>query len=273
MLLTIDTVRSIRVERVVQESSNIRTFVFKDLLCESALPGQFLMVWLPGVGEFPMSVSLPYPRKMSSIAVKAMGEGSRALYEAKQGAILGVRGPYGNRFAVNRRFKRVLLVGGGTGMAPLITLARSLSSQSGLKVLTVIGAKTKEELPFLNETKKFLGSKNVYPTTDDGSLGFKGLVHEQVEELVEQRGFDMIYSCGPERMMLEVFRIAKNAKIPVQFSLERIMKCGMGICGSCTIGDVVLCKDGPVLNENELDRIGREFGHLHRDKTGKLCPI
>lgn len=273
MLPTIDTVRPVRVEKVVQESSNIRSFLFRDALCQEALPGQFVMVWLPGVGEFPMSVSLPHPGKMSSIAVKAMGEGSRALYEARKDTILGVRGPYGKPFVVNQRFKRILLVGGGTGMAPLITLAKLLSSQSGLKPLAVIGAKTGEELPFLKTARKFLGSKNVYPTTDDGSLGFDGLAHEQVEELVERRGFDTIYSCGPERMMLEVFGIARASKIPVQFSLERIMKCGIGICGSCTVGDVVLCKDGPVVNENELDRIGAEFGHLHRDKTGKLCPI
>ncbi len=112
----------------------------------------------------------------------------------------------------------------------------------------------------------------MFPTTDDGSFGFSGLAHQQVEELLEKQRIDVIFSCGPERMMFEVYRIARARKIPVQLSLERIMKCGIGICGSCCIGDLVLCKDGPVLHSSELLRVEREFAHSERDFTGTLLP-
>lgn len=273
---TIDVVRPTKIERVVQECSNIRSFYFKDDTSLAARPGQFVMVWLPGVGEFPMSISLISNAKSASIGVKAIGVGTKVLYECKPGDKLGIRGPYGNPFELDpfRRKKgsRVLLVGGGTGMVPMIVLAKELT-RNRVGVKAVVAARRKAELPFLRESKKILGKENVFPTTDDGSFGFKGYAHEQVKELVRDNRFDCILSCGPEKMMLRVLEVASENRVPVQFSLERIMKCGMGICGSCTIGDVVLCRDGPVLNTRELEDVQSEFGSLHRDKTGKLCPI
>jgi dihydroorotate dehydrogenase electron transfer subunit len=274
-LRIIDVIRDTKIHSVVQESSNIRSFFFLDEPSLGAEPGQFVMIWLPGAGEFPMSLSLP-KKGLASIAVKAMGGGSQILYDAKEGDCLGVRGPYGKAFEIDPKRKRsskhVLLVGGGTGMVPVIVLAKALS-RSRVDAKIVIGAKSKDELPFLNLSKKILGTKNVLPTTDDGSLGFSGLAHEHVRELLARHKFDEIFSCGPEKMMSQVFQIAEENHIPVQFSLERIMKCGIGVCGSCSIADLVLCKDGPVLNSTELKSLGNEFGHLHRDKTGKLCPI
>ncbi|MHB8566564.1 MAG: dihydroorotate dehydrogenase electron transfer subunit [Nitrososphaerales archaeon] len=269
-MLTTDIVRPVRIVKVIQESSNIRTVVFKDEACLNARPGQFAMVWLPGVSEFPMSISLPFPSGRSSITIKAMGEGTKSLYEIAVGETIGVRGPYGNSFEITKKMKRVLLVGGGTGMAPIILLARQISQLEGIDAKLVIGARSQAELPFLKSAKKFLDSENVFPTTDDGSFGFKGIAHELVRDMVRNFRFDAIFSCGPELMMLSLYEIAKLRKIPVQFSLERVMKCGIGICGSCTIADVVLCKDGPVLNDSSLKRVSKEFGLFERDKTGTL---
>ncbi len=273
---TIDVIRDTKIDSVVQESSNIRSMFFKDEPSLQASPGQFVMVWVPGVGEFPMSLSLPSKKGLASIGVKAMGEGSRLLYESKVGDFIGIRGPYGKAFQLEPRrgkpLRRVLLVGGGTGMTTIVVLAKELSEKS-IKTVLAIGARTKDELPFVRISKRIAGAKNVYTSTDDGSFGFRGLVHEQVRELVSKYRFDEIFSCGPEKMMAHVFKIAKENQIPVQFSLERIMKCGIGICGSCTIGQIVLCKDGPVLDENEIDSLEPEFGQFHRNKTGKLCPI
>ena len=95
---------------------------------------------------------------------------------------------------------------------------------------------------------------------------------KRYRELVERFDFDMIYACGPERMMFQIYQIAKDNSIPVQFSLERIMKCGIAICGSCCIQDLVLCRDGPVLDIALLSRISNEFGKYERDKTGALVP-
>jgi dihydroorotate dehydrogenase electron transfer subunit len=269
VLRTIDLVRTTKIERVVEESSNIRSLIFKDEECLKALPGQFVMVWLPGVGEFPMSVSLTYEEK-SSIVIKPMGEGSRALFDCTAGKILGIRGPYGTGFVIPESSRRILLVGGGTGIAPILRLAETRFGKRGKSVSVVIGARSKPELPFLPLLKKFLGASNVYPTTDDGSVGFKGFAHEQVASIVQKGDIDLIFCCGPEAMMFQVFNIASQNKIPAQFSLERIMKCGIAICGSCCIQDVVLCQEGPVLSGEKLSRLSKEFGRLERDRTGTL---
>lgn len=249
----------------------MRTLAFKDATSRSAQPGQFVMIWLPGIGEFPMSVSLPYGKNESSIVVKPMGEGSRALYGSKVGDLIGIRGPYGVAFSIPESPRNVLLVGGGTGMAPLIALA-ALHSKMKNRISMIIAAKSKQELPFLEKAKRLLGKENVYPTTDDGSLGFKGLAHEQVQTIVAKKKPDCIFACGPELMLHAIYSIAKVQRIRVQFSLERIMKCGIGICGSCCIGDTVLCKDGPVLGNETLERASTEFGLKFRDKAGRLVP-
>ncbi len=270
MLRIIDSIRVTKIERVVQESSNIRSLIFKDDPSLAASPGQFSMVWLPGVGEFPMSISLNHANK-SSIVVKAMGDGSRALFNCKYGDSLGIRGPYGTSFTIPREVHKLLLVGGGTGIAPILKLAYDISKgRSKLNARAVVGARTREELPFLAILKRFLGSEKVSPTTDDGTLGFRGFAHEQVQALVKKYDFDLVCCCGPEAMMLQIFNIASENRIPAQFSLERIMKCGIAICGSCCIQDVVLCRDGPVLEDKVLRRISKEFGRLERDRTGAL---
>jgi dihydroorotate dehydrogenase electron transfer subunit len=269
-----DLLRPTIIEKVVDESSNIRSFYFQDKLSLRAKPGQFAMVWLPGAGEFPMSLSLP-DGKLASIGVKAMGVGSKLLYQSRKGTEIGIRGPYGNPFdflTLNKR--KVLLVGGGTGLVPILVLANSFSRFSKTTNISVVmSAKTSAELPFMKKFNRMAGGKSkVYPTTDDGSLGFKGLGHERVRTLVEEDDVDEIFCCGPEKMMFEVYKIASRKSIPVQLALERIMKCGLGICGSCTVGELVLCKDGPVLDEQKMKLAQTEFGKSHRDKTGTLSP-
>jgi dihydroorotate dehydrogenase electron transfer subunit len=275
-LRTLDVLRPTSIERVVSESSNVRSLYFRDDESSSAEPGQFIMVWLPEIGEFPMSLSLNSD-KLSSIGVKAMGEGSKRLYEAKVGTKLGVRGPYGESFNLRDQSRagnsNLLLAGGGTGLVPMVVLAKALSNTRNVQASAVVSARTKAEIPFLRAFNSFLGSDNVHVTTDDGSKGFKGLGHEKVQELVRRsKRIDGIFACGPERMLAQIYKIATEAQVPIQLSLERIMKCGMGICGSCSIGDRVLCRDGPVLDATALAAVRNEFGHAFRDKTGKLSP-
>jgi dihydroorotate dehydrogenase electron transfer subunit len=230
------------------------------------------MLWLPEIGEFPMSIALTHYGN-TSIVVKAMGEGSRALYNAKVGELLGIRGPYGRNFVIADDSERLLLVCGGTGIAPILKLVQKLAAHPrAKKIAAVIAAKTKNELAFLHYLKKQLGEENIFPTTDDGTEGFKGFAHEQVRVLVQKNEFDAVYCCGPEAMMLRVHEISTKNQIPAQFSLERIMKCGIAICGSCCIQDIVLCRDGPVLNSEMLESLSAEFGKQERDKTGALIP-
>jgi dihydroorotate dehydrogenase electron transfer subunit len=214
-----------------------------------------------------MSVA-PASEGFSSIVVKAMGEGSRALFNCKEDDLLGIRGPYGNGFVIPEGTRKVLLVGGGTGISPILNLAEKIYGMVDADV--VIGAKTRNEIPFVTKLKDLLGEEKVFPTTDDGSYGFKGYAHHQVLSLVKEQDYDLVCCCGPEVMMLQVFKICEGNRIAGQFSLERIMKCGIAICGSCGIEDLVLCRDGPVLDIQTLKRSSKEFGKSERDKTGAL---
>ena len=146
-----------------------------------------------------MSLSLSYPGGLSSIVVKAMGSGSAKLFAAKKGGLLGIRGPYGTSFEIPLSARSVVLIGGGTGVAPIISLAAFMKKErKDLDLALVIGAKTKKELPFVTVAQEFLGPENVHATTDDGSFGFKGFAHEKVGELVKASKIDFLCACGPE---------------------------------------------------------------------------
>ncbi|HYZ96307.1 MAG TPA: hypothetical protein VE524_06890, partial [Nitrososphaeraceae archaeon] len=105
-------------------------------------------------------------------------------------------------------------------------------------------------------------------TTEDGSHGIHGHATDVMTHILENEKFDNIYTCGPELMMKKVFDIASSHSLPVQARLGRYMKCGIGICASCCIGEHLVCKDGTVFNEKKL-RFMTEFGQISRDKSGR----
>jgi len=109
-------------------------------------------------------------------------------------------------------------------------------------------------------------------TTDDGSTGTKGLATDEGATLLRTRTFDRVYTCGPETMMRKVMDLAEEVHVPMEAGLERIFKCGSGICGSCCIGGHLVCKDGPVFNSDVLRRLP-EFGESSRDASGRRVPI
>jgi len=264
--------RVIRLERVHLETPSIKSFTFHDSLCATAKPGQFIMVWAIGVDEVPMSLSTIQSNGYSEIAVAKVGEATAALHRKRAGDLIGVRGPYGNGFKPSKG--NLLLVGGGTGIAVLLPLATALPKRDA-SMTFVLGAKTRNELLFLGRAQS-IGSKYncaIAVTTEDGSQGSKGLATDAVEKLLEKEHFDMIYTCGPESMMRRVFQLAERYDTPIQASLERIMKCGLGICGSCCIGKYRVCKDGPVFSSEQLKEILDEFGFFKRDFAGKKIKL
>ena len=107
----------------------------------------------------------------------------------------------------------------------------------------------------------------VIVVTEDGSYGKTGLVTEVMENLLSQIKFDAVYTCGPEKMMHKVVQLATAKTIYAEASIERMMKCGIGMCGSCSFGDVLACKDGTVFNGQFL-LANKEFGYTHRNKAG-----
>jgi dihydroorotate dehydrogenase electron transfer subunit len=173
------------------------------------------------------------------------------------GETLGVRGPFGNSFTESRG--RVLLVGGGTGTAPLLFLALRLAAKAD-RLSYVIGAKTRKELIFLDQLDPLCISQNRIAATEDGSYGLQCLATEPLEQLLEKEHFNMIYTCGPERMVRKVYDLTEKKKLPIEASLERLMRCGIGLCGSCMIGKYRVCRDGPVFTSSQLAEMKNELG-------------
>lgn len=268
MHTNIDKIRIVRIEEVIDESPTVRTLAFNDTLCANAKPGQFTMVWMPRIDELPMSIMISEKNGYAALTIRKHGPTSTALYNTQINSLIGVRGPYGNSFNVKK--SKVLLVGGGTGLVPLMRLSRILVKKKS-SVTFIMGSKSKEEVIFEKFAKKTLKKikSKVIVTTEDGSYGAKGLATDAAAKAIERNDFDMVYTCGPERMMKKVLELAKSNGIPAQASLERLMKCGIGICCSCCVGRYLVCKDGPVMDGEEVLRLP-EFGVHARDKSGRI---
>jgi dihydroorotate dehydrogenase electron transfer subunit len=256
----------------MEESPIVKTFTFQDKLCGKAESGQFVMVWIPGVDEIPISLSTITPNGLTSITVAQVGEATKALHQRKRGNLLGIRGPYGKGFTLTSG--NIMIAGGGTGLVPLMPLTEKLVKLS-TKLTFLLGAKTKDELLFLDRINQTLSKVNAETvvTTEDGSHGLKGIITDQAEQRLAKEKFDMIYACGPEQMMYKMFRLAERYHMPFQASLERIMHCAIGLCGSCVIGKLRVCKDGPVLNSEQLRSVKEEFGKFKRGFQGRKIAV
>ena len=259
------TIRTI--EKVIDETPTVRTFVISDDMMSDVLPGQFAMLWIPGVNELPMSVMVMPEKGKAAFTVRKRGVSSTALYDLKVGDQIGVRGPYGNAFDI--KDGKIALVGGGTGLVPLLRLAKYAKPTNDVTIL--MGSKSKDEVFFENTANQILQNNKhqVIACTEDGSYGEKGFVTDVLDKLLQTAKFDAIYTCGPEIMMHKVVQMANTRGIFVQASLERMMKCGIGICGSCCMDEVMVCHDGTVFDGKFLAN-SKEFGHTHRAKSGIL---
>jgi dihydroorotate dehydrogenase electron transfer subunit len=229
------------------------------------------MLWIPGVDEVPLSIMDATEDGRVAVSVKAVGEATRALHQKRAGETVGMRGPFGNSLTMQGR--KPLMVGGGTGVAPLMFLTRKFVSKA-VSITFVLGAKTKDELLFRSELEK-LGKKRVclVTSTEDGSCGLTGLCTEPVEQMLAEEEFDIIYASGPEQMILKVFELAESHRVNMQASLERLMRCAIGLCGSCVIGKYRVCADGPVFTSRQLREVKGEFGLSKRDRSGRIVPL
>ena len=256
---------------VKDETPTAKSLMFYDKTAAKASPGQFVMVWIPGVDEIPMSLSSIKTKEGAvGITVEAVGEATISLQKMKVGGIIGVRGPFGNGYKVVKT-GNVMIVGGGTGLVSLVPLAQEIAKHKGRSIAFLLGAKTHSELLFLERIETLLARMNnrIIATTEDGSYGMKCLVTEPAEQLLGKEKFDMIYACGPEMMMHKMFLLAERFKVPLQASLERFMRCSVGLCGTCVIGRYRVCKDGPVFSGDQLREVKDEFGHFRRGFDGK----
>lgn len=255
--------RMLKVAEHTSESPTVKTMRFQDSL--DGTPGQFVMVWIPGVDEFPMSVS--YFGDRFGITYQIVGDGTRALAKVPQGGTVGIRGPYGRGFAVTEG--KVMVVAGGMGIAPTAPLVEE-AVKKGVSVDLALGAKTSSELVF--ERRCVEAGANVELSTDDGSKGHRGFVTSLAEMLLDKGQYDCVYTCGPEKMIVKMTALCRGRELPMQASVERLMKCGIGVCDSCALDGKHVCKDGPVFGLDELERFD-DLGKAKLDKTGRKMGI
>ncbi len=227
----------LRVKRVIRHSESISTLIFEKEI--PSKPGQFLMLNVIGYEEIPLSLS-----SQKSVTVKAVGETTKVLVNFEGGEIVGVRGPFGNSFSPS---KKALIVAGGIGIAPLRYLYHWLRDAD---ITIFYGARSRDELIFLDEFE------DVHISTDDGSYGFEGNVVQMLkEERVNFESFEKIYCCGPPIMLKSLHELLKKNNVlkKSEFSVERYMRCGIGLCGSCVLENGLrVCREGPVFRGDEL---------------------
>ncbi|WP_376789039.1 dihydroorotate dehydrogenase electron transfer subunit [Thermoflexus sp.] len=229
--------RAIRVMRILQESPRVRTLILETRI--EAQPGQFVMVWLPGYEEKPFSLADADP---VTLTVARVGPFSTALHALHPGDQLWIRGPLGCGFTIEGR--RILLVGGGYGVAPLAFLAREAIAR-GIQVTALTAARRAEDVLYRDRFRA-LGA-SVVVATEDGSAGEPGRAPEVAARVLRSGSYDALYGCGPEGMLEGLRALAAAFGIPAQLSYEAFMRCGIGLCGSCEREGVVLCLEGPVL--------------------------
>ena len=219
------------------------------------LPGQFVEVRVDGSPNTflrrPISINF-VDRSQNELwlLVATIGDGTRRLAELTEGDILNCLLPLGNGFTPAKSGERVLLIGGGVGVAPLLYMGAEMQRQ-GIEPTFLLGARTAKDLLLTNIYNMY---GRVFVTTEDGSKGEKGFVTNH--SILLQEHFDRISTCGPTPMMKAVARLAKEKGIDCEASLENLMACGLGACLCCvekTIdGNLCVCKDGPVFDVRRL---------------------
>jgi dihydroorotate dehydrogenase electron transfer subunit len=250
--------RIVRITDVIVENDSVKTLLFSDP--NNAYPGQFVMVWVPGVDEIPMSISIN--SELKGMTIKEIGEATRALNGFTPGDRIGIRGPYGTFF--KPRGKNILVVAGGIGIAPILPFIEG-NQDNDFAVTVALGAVTADELVFEERVKG--KCRDLRIATDDGSKGYHGFVTDLAKEVISQEDIHEIFTCGPEIMISKMVELARQENLLIQASLERHMKCGVGICDSCAIDGLHVCRDGPVFSEDTLFKLA-DLGRFRRGPSG-----
>lgn len=236
------------------------------------LPGQCAMVSVPGTGECMFSItSSPTNKEYMEFSIKKCGCVTEVIHQLEKGMQITVRGPYGRNFPVEGDFKGkdLLFIAGGIGLAPLrsvINYVRSYRANYG-KVVIVYGARSSGDLVDIREIQEEWMNEpdfNVYLTVDRASddwNGHVGFVPAFVKEVNPDPNMTAIL-CGPPIMIkftLQTLLELGFSKDKVYTTLELRMKCGIGKCGRCNVGNKYVCKDGPVFRMDELDCLPDEY--------------
>lgn len=254
---------------VVDETPKIKSFYVKSPeIASRSDPGQFVMLWVIDEDEIPIAVSEIREDDIIGLTVEKVGDATSKLHELERGDLIGVRGPYGMGFDLTG--DSILVVGGGCGMGPLFHAIKKAVNK-GRDVTVVISAENSSDLLFRSRVENM--DADLVVSTEDGSAGIEGVTTDALEIADLNWDYDTCLICGPERMMEATAKFVEKEGISSQLSLERYMKCGMGICGQCTLdpsGERV-CEEGPVFSYEEIK--DSEFGSYRRDSSGKKLEL
>jgi NAD(P)H-flavin reductase len=259
-----------RIERILRETGDTFTFELETANgagCAAFSAGQFNMLYVFGIGEVPISISGD-PGKSGRMVhtIRAVGATTKAMRTLKRGSVIGLRGPYGKGWPIEEsRGNDVIIIGGGIGLAPLRpALYRLISEREKYGRVTLLyGTRTPADILFHNELERWRGrlDLDVEVTVDRASTSWRGHVGV-VTTLIPKASFDPLqttaFICGPEIMMRFTVLELERRGIPsenIYLSLERSMKCGIGLCGHCQLGPCFICKDGPVFSYSKVKNI------------------
>ncbi len=221
----------------------------------SPVPGQFIHIKVDDrlFLRRPLSIA-GYKNNILTLIFQVVGEGTKMLSNKKKGEVLNVIGPVGKGFPINKNWKNILAVGGGTGIAPLIFLIDYLSHS---RTTFLYGARSRQYIAFTALPK----GVNYIFATDDGSYGYKGLISKTTSDFLRKNEKpDVIYGGGPYELLKKIGELSEKHNIPAFVSMENRMACGMGLCYGCVTkiksGSVWeykrVCKDGPVFSTKEI---------------------
>jgi ferredoxin--NADP+ reductase len=254
------------IKRKVKLAENIYQLdIYAPRVAKSSKPGQFVIVRVGDDGErIPLTISdYDLENDTVTLVIQIVGYSSQKICELNEGeSLTDFVGPLGNpsEFVYENidelKNKKILFVAGGLGTAPVYPQVKWLHER-GIEADVIIGAKTQNMLIYTDEMSKVAG--NVYITTDDGSCGFKGLVTQQIEDLIDNHGkqYDVVVAIGPMIMMKFVAETTLKYGIKTIVSLNMLMVDGTGMCGACrvTVGDKVYftCVDGPEFDGHQVD--------------------
>jgi dihydroorotate dehydrogenase electron transfer subunit len=257
------TVEQATIERKKELGNSYFAFEIGPLSkAKSIKPGQFVHIRIPQTEIYfrrAFSVYDVHPKSRSvEIIFKVFGRGTTLLSKLHPGDMLDVLGPLGKSFTPPSKKETSLLVAGGIGMPPIYFLAKELVAKKfdKSKIIFFYGGYSRKDLVELARIKK-LGIK-VVTSTEDGSLGFKGLVTRALAKEIENSTAKFrIFACGPEGMLRAIDKFALEKNIPGQLSLEAPMPCGIGICLGCILpltagGYTRVCREGPIYNIGEV---------------------
>jgi dihydroorotate dehydrogenase electron transfer subunit len=221
------------------------------------LPGNFAEIQVPESPDVflrrPFSIlDVDYETRIIRFYVKAIGKGTAKLGALRPGQLVNMIYPLGNSYTIPKQAKNVLIVGGGSGIAPFILLGKKLQ-KAGIKTTFLLGGRSKKDILLSEEFSKY---GDVQVTTEDGTLGEKGLVTHHSVFGEGFQNFDKVFTCGPDPMMKAVGLLAEKHGVACEASLENMMACGFGVCLCCVTathsGNKRVCIEGPVFNVNNL---------------------